>query len=73
MIIGVPQRKIDTQNGGQTCLQCKHYKETHVRKDPFFGMLTEVSWCEAFDRKIDDMNMGQDCLAFIKPIFNRKG
>jgi len=72
-IIGVPQRKIDTQNGGQTCLQCKHYSTEHERRDPFFGTVTETCWCEKYDRKITDMNEGQDCLAFMKPLFNRKG
>ena len=72
MIIGVPQRRIDTQNGGQTCLQCRHYKAVHVRKDRLFGVMTETCWCEQFDRKITDMNEGQDCLAFIKQLFDRK-
>lgn len=66
-------RCIDTRNGGQTCRQCRHFEPEHVRKDMLFGRLTESCWCNEFDCRITDINAGQECQAFIKTVFERKG
>jgi len=64
------RRKIDTCNGGATCLTCRNYEAEHRRMDPMFGVITERSWCGKLDRKVYDINEGQDCLAYLKRIYS---
>lgn len=60
---------IDTVNGGQTCQQCRHYREEHIRKDRLFGDLKEADWCIVRGGHIDDIGTGQDCPMFLKRLF----
>jgi len=59
---------IDSRNGGQTCLQCRNYKKTGTRKDPFFGELPIQSYCTKYERAVHP-EQGLDCPAFLKTIF----
>ena len=64
-------RKIDTLNGGATCRQCRHFQENHERTDILFGKVSEKVWCGKFDKHIEDVNDGQSCLFFMKPLFSK--
>lgn len=63
--------RIDTRNGGQTCYECRYYKLTHMRNDPFFGRLPSNSWCIKTGGVVKP-DKGQDCPFFLKKVFTRE-
>ena len=63
--------RIDTINGGQTCLDCQHYKPEWKRRDRFFGDLPVQSWCVKRNGTVRP-DEGQDCIMFLRTLFTRR-
>lgn len=66
MTFGMP--KIDTLNGGQTCVQCRNFLERAVRHDRFWGDVPVTSYCKQFGKVVIPSD-GQECRAFLKKPF----
>lgn len=60
---------IDSLNAGQTCYQCKYFIKEGVKKDPFFGPIKVVDYCQKKQRYICEPWDGQDCPAFLRKLF----